>query len=105
MRVVGLDIHRVFAEAVMLENGKTRRLGRVGMTRDQLAAFAQTLTSDDHVVVEATGNSSGASVRRRAPAAWAHCQAGTNARRTMLVEAAWQAVRGPGPLRAFFQRV
>jgi transposase len=25
--------------------------------------------------------------------------------RTMLVEAAWQAVRGPGPLRAFFQRV
>ena len=58
MRVVGLDIHRVFAEAVMLENGKTRRLGRVGMTRDHLAAFAQTLTSDDHVVVEATGNAS-----------------------------------------------
>lgn len=25
--------------------------------------------------------------------------------RTMLVEAAWQAVRGPGPLRAFFERV
>ena len=25
--------------------------------------------------------------------------------RTMLVEAAWQAVRGPGPLRAFFQRL
>ena len=25
--------------------------------------------------------------------------------RTMLVEAAWQAVRGPGPLRAFVQRV
>jgi transposase len=25
--------------------------------------------------------------------------------RTLLVEAAWQAVRGPGPLRAFFQRV
>ncbi|MGG5890657.1 IS110 family transposase [Falsiroseomonas sp. HC035] len=25
--------------------------------------------------------------------------------RTMLVEAAWQAVRGPGPLRAFHQRV
>ena len=58
MRVVGLDIHRVFVEAVMLENGKTRRLGRVGMTRDHLAAFAQTLTSDDHVVVEATGNAS-----------------------------------------------
>src|SRR3712207_777653 len=25
--------------------------------------------------------------------------------RTMLVEAAWQAVRGPGPLRAFYHRV
>lgn len=25
--------------------------------------------------------------------------------RTMLVEAAWSAVRGPGPLRAFYQRV
>jgi transposase len=58
MRVVGLDIHRVFAEAVMLENGTARRLGRVGMTRDHLAAFARTLTHDDHVVVEATGNAS-----------------------------------------------
>ena len=29
MRVVGLDIHRVFAEAVMLENGAVRRLGCV----------------------------------------------------------------------------
>ena len=58
MRVVGLDIHRVFAEAVMLEDGTIRRLGRVGMTRDHLAAFARTLTHDDHVVVEATGNAS-----------------------------------------------
>ncbi|MDQ3769601.1 MAG: IS110 family transposase [Actinomycetota bacterium] len=58
MRVVGLDIHRVFAEAVMLEDGAVRRLGRVGMTRDHLAAFARTLTHDDHVVVEATGNAS-----------------------------------------------
>ncbi len=56
MRVVGLDIHRVFAEAVMLDEGKVVRLGRIGMTRDHLAAFARTLTHDDHVVVEATGN-------------------------------------------------
>ena len=53
-----VDIHRVFAEAVMLENGTIRRLGRVGMTRDRLAAFARTLADDDHVVVEATGNAS-----------------------------------------------
>jgi transposase len=56
VRVVGLDIHRVFAEAVMLDDGKVVRLGRVGMTRDHLEAFARTLTHDDHVVVEATGN-------------------------------------------------
>src|SRR3712207_8455917 len=56
MRVVGLDIHRVFAEAVMLDDGKTVRLGRVGMTRGHLEAFARSLTHEDHVVVEATGN-------------------------------------------------
>lgn len=58
MRIVGLDIHRVFAEAMMLEDGVVRRLGRIGMTRDHLAAFAQNLTHADHVVVEATGNAS-----------------------------------------------
>src|ERR671912_811517 len=58
MRVVGLDIHRVFAEAVILEDSAIRRLGRVVMTRDHLSAFARTLTHDDHVVVEATGNAS-----------------------------------------------
>jgi transposase len=58
VRVVGLDIHRVFAEAVMLDDGKIIRLGRIGMTRDHLEAFARTLTHDDHVVVEATGNAS-----------------------------------------------
>lgn len=58
MRVVGLDIHRVFAEAVMLDDGRVTRLGRVGMTRDHLTAFAQTLTRDDDVVIEATGSAS-----------------------------------------------
>jgi transposase len=57
MRVIGMDIHRVFAEAVALLDGKLIRLGRVGMCRDQLEAFARSaLTHDDHVVVEATGN-------------------------------------------------
>ena len=56
MRIIGLDIHRVFAEAVALEDGSLRRLGRIGMTRDHLAAFAGTLSPTDHVVVEATGN-------------------------------------------------
>jgi transposase len=44
----------VFAEAVMLDDGRIVRLGRIGMTRGHLEAFARTLTHDDHVVVEAT---------------------------------------------------
>jgi transposase len=57
MRVIGMDIHRVFAEAVALLDGKAVRLGRVDMRRDRLEEFARTaLTHDDHVVVEATGN-------------------------------------------------
>ena len=58
MRIVGLDIHRISAEAVMLDEGKIIRLGRVGMTRDHLEAFARRLTHDDHVIIEATGNAS-----------------------------------------------
>jgi transposase len=56
MRIIGLDIHRVFAEAVALEEGSLKRLGRIGMTRDHLTAFVGTLLPTDHVVVEATGN-------------------------------------------------
>src|SRR5215207_10125911 len=56
MRIIGLDIHRAFAEAVAWEDGKLRRLGRVDMQRDRLEAFAATLSKDDVVVVEATGN-------------------------------------------------
>lgn len=56
MRVIGLDIHRVFAEAVALEAGRCTRLGRIEMRRDRLTAFARSLTDDDHVVIEATGN-------------------------------------------------
>src|SRR4029077_18598683 len=43
---------------MMLDHGVVKRLGRIGITRNQLAAFAKTLTHDDHVVVEATGNAS-----------------------------------------------
>jgi hypothetical protein len=57
MRVIGMDIHRAFAEVVTLRDGVVTRLGRVDMRRDRLEAFARsTLTHDDHVVVEATGN-------------------------------------------------
>ena len=62
MRVVGMDIHRVFAEAVMLDDGRAVRLGRIGMTREHLAAFARKPRRDDHVVV------TGASPAPRPPA-------------------------------------
>jgi len=56
MRVIGMDIHRTFAEAVMIDGERLIRLGRINMSRDHLAAFAARLTSEDHLVIEATGN-------------------------------------------------
>jgi len=55
-RVIGMDIHRTFAEVVVREDGRLRPHGRVGMTRSGLEGFARGLTKEDEVVVEATGN-------------------------------------------------
>ena len=51
MRIIGLDIHRAFAEAVAWQDGTLRRLGRVDMRRALLSAFASKLSPDDIVVV------------------------------------------------------
>ncbi len=57
MRIIGMDIHRVAAEAVALLDGNLEKLGRIPMQRESLEDFARKkLTHDDHVVVEATGN-------------------------------------------------
>ena len=56
MRIIGMDIHRTFAEVVALEGTTSKAIGRVGLTRAQLSAFACTLQATDHVIVEATGN-------------------------------------------------
>jgi hypothetical protein len=56
MKAVGLDIHRVFAEAVAVNGTSAERLGRIGMTRAHLEAFGRTLSHDDHFIIEATGN-------------------------------------------------
>ena len=58
MRIIGLDIHRAFAEAVAWDEGEPKRLGRVDMRRHLLEAFAKKLSKEDVVVVEATGNAS-----------------------------------------------
>src|SRR3954453_18623926 len=55
-RVIGMDIHRTFAEVVFWEDGRLRPAGRVDMTRSGLEGFGRTLGKDDEVVVEATGN-------------------------------------------------
>jgi transposase len=56
MRIIGLEIHRAFAEAVAWQEGKLKRIGRIDMHRDRLTAFAVSLSCTDVVVVEATGN-------------------------------------------------
>jgi len=55
-RVIGMDIHRTFAEVVVWEDGRLRPAGRVDMTRAGLKGFGRNLTNEDEVVVEATGN-------------------------------------------------
>src|SRR5215470_7406455 len=56
MRIIGLDIHRAFAEAVAWKDGRLSRLGRVIMRREALEEFAKQLSNSDIVVIEATGN-------------------------------------------------
>ena len=55
-RVIGMDIHRTFAEVVIWEAGQLRPAGRVDMSRAGLEGFGRTLNKEDEVVVEATGN-------------------------------------------------
>ena len=55
-RVIGMDIHRTFAEVVFWETGKLRPAGRVTMTRAGLEGFGRSLGKEDEVVIEATGN-------------------------------------------------
>lgn len=55
-RVIGMDIHRTFAEVVFWEEGKLRPAGRITMTRAGLEGFGRGLGKEDEVVIEATGN-------------------------------------------------
>jgi transposase len=55
-RVIGMDIHRTFAQVAVWEEGRLHQAGRVEMTRTALEGFGKTLEPTDEVVVEATGN-------------------------------------------------
>lgn len=56
-RVIGMDIHRTFAEVVFWESGRLRWYGRIDMTRAGLEGFGRRLEATDEVVVEATSKS------------------------------------------------
>ncbi|MER9080748.1 hypothetical protein [Mesorhizobium sp. M0895] len=58
-RVIGMDIHRTFAEVVFCEDGRLRHRGRVDVTRSGLEGFGRSLNRTDEVVVETTGNAMG----------------------------------------------
>ena len=57
MRIIGMDIHRSFAQVAILEDGTVTRQLRVELVHEPLVAFAKTLSLDDEVVIEVTGNS------------------------------------------------
>jgi transposase len=56
MRVVGLDVSRTVIEVAYLEDGQIRSGGRIPVAREALHTFAKSLQGDEHVVLEATGN-------------------------------------------------
>jgi len=57
MRIIGMDIHRSFAQVAILEDGAITRQFRVELIHEPLVAFARTLSLEDEVVIEVTGNS------------------------------------------------
>jgi transposase len=56
MRVIGLDVHRSFAEVAILENGAIKHAGRLKLEHQRVVAFGKALKRSDEVVLEATGN-------------------------------------------------
>ncbi len=57
MKIIGMDIHRSFAQVAILDDGKITKLLRVELTHEPLVAFAKTLSLEDEVVIEVTDNS------------------------------------------------
>jgi transposase len=56
VRSIGLDVHRDFCEIAIVEAGEVRSAGRIETTPVALELFAQSLCSNDRVVLEVTGN-------------------------------------------------
>lgn len=56
MRVIGMDVHRAFAQVAILDDGKVVSEQRLDLVQDKVLAFGRGLRADDEVVLEATGN-------------------------------------------------
>jgi hypothetical protein len=56
MRAIGIDVHRDFCEMAVSEGGRLRSAGRVSSTPEELELLGASLSSDDVVALEATGN-------------------------------------------------
>src|SRR3954462_13121833 len=56
VRAIGLDVHRDFCEVAISEVGEVRSAGRIAARPEALELFAQSLSADDQVVLEVTGN-------------------------------------------------
>jgi transposase len=59
VRFIGLDVHRDFCEVAVAEGGELRLARRVPTEPASLSLFAQSLSVDDQVALEATGNALG----------------------------------------------
>jgi transposase len=55
VRSFGMDVHRDFCEVAIAEEGQVRSAGRIVTSVETLAVFAQSLSPDDVVALEATG--------------------------------------------------
>ena len=56
VRAIGLDVHRDFCEIAIAEDGKVRSAGRIATRPEVLELLAASLTTDDRVALEVTGN-------------------------------------------------
>jgi transposase len=56
MRIIGLDVHRSFAQVAVLDGGKIVAERRLDLDHDAVVAFGRSLAPEDEVVLESTGN-------------------------------------------------
>ena len=56
VRFIGLDIHRDFCEIAISDGGKARSAGPVNTNPEALTVLGNSLTPEDKVILESTGN-------------------------------------------------